>query len=133
MLKIIGSLLKGAGLNTIVLVILAGACLYFGWSYHNRGQKVKDLTAEVERSGALLKLEKKTSDSLLRQSKSLVYRIGEDSVYNAKMVGEFQTLIKQVRDAKLRADIERDLALTGVLCYKVNIFGRKKLVNCDEL
>lgn len=133
MLKTIFSFFKGAGLNTYLILGLAGTCVYFGWSYQNRGQKVKDLTAKVERNEALLKLEKKTSDSLTRESKSLVSRIREDSTYNAKMISDFQSLIKQIRDAKLQADKERDLALSGVLCYKINLLGKKKLVKCDEL
>ena len=133
LIAIFKGLFSGKPIGNILLILLLGTFAFFGWSYSNRGNKVEKLEAETARLRNELGDERHRSDSLLRKSNDLIYRVSEDSLNNQRMTREFQLIIKQLREQKLNADKEREQALAGILCYKVNLFGKKKLVNCDEL
>lgn len=129
--KIFGGL--GGNIGNIALLLLAGAIAFFGWSYGNRGQKVKSLTAELLSAKRSEAHWNKKSDSLALVIMDIQDKVRQDSAYHQKTIADFQSIIKAVREQQKQAEKERNEALSGILCWKVGLFGKKKLVKCDEL
>jgi hypothetical protein len=116
-------------IKTLAPSLAVAIFLIWSFSLKTRLNKTKD---KLESAKTQILQHKKRCDSLVIVVKAVTNESKLDSSNNAKMIVSLQGLIRNMkaRTDTCKADFER--LASGAYCFRVNMFGKKKLVKCNE-